>query len=106
MVLGSLHPLPPQVAVPDQGGEQHGDGHGDLDEDVEPVEGDGPGDGDLGPWVATWSHWTRAATRAAIEVTEATRVPVPTPRILRNREDTTISATAPPIMISMGRMLR
>ena len=34
----------------------------------------------LGPWVATWYHWTRAATRAAIEVTEATRVPGPHPQ--------------------------
>ncbi len=60
----------------------------------------------LGPWVATWSHWTRAATRAATEVTEATIVPARTPRIWRNSEETTISRTAPPIMISMGRMLR
>ena len=37
-----------EVAVADQGGQQHGDGHHDLDEDVEPVEGDGAGDGDLG----------------------------------------------------------
>ena len=46
--LGADHPFPAQVAVGDQGGEQHGDGHHDLDEDVEPVEGDGAGDGHLG----------------------------------------------------------
>ena len=54
----------------------------------------------------TWSHWNSAATRAATDAAEATSVPEPTPRILRNREEATISASAPPIMMSMGRMLR
>ena len=49
----------------------------------------------LGPWVATWSHWTRAATRAATEVTEATIVPARTPRIRRNSEETTINSDGP-----------
>ena len=59
-----------------------------------------------GPWVLTWSHWNRAATRAAMDTVAATSVPAPTPRILRNSDDATISARAPPIMMSMGRMLR
>ena len=59
-----------------------------------------------GPWVLTWSHWNSAATKAAIDTVEATSVPAPTPRILRNRDDSTIRARAPPIMISMGRMLK
>ncbi len=28
-----------------------------------------------GPWVATWSHWNSAATRAATETVAATSVP-------------------------------
>ena len=49
-----------------------------------------------GPCVLTWSHWNRAATRAAIDTAEATSVPVPTPTILRNRDDTTIRAAPRP----------
>ncbi len=59
-----------------------------------------------GPWVITWSHWNSAATSAAMDTVTATTVPAPTPRILRNSDDTIISARAPPIMMSMGRMLR
>ena len=59
-----------------------------------------------GPWVATCSHWNRAATRAASETVTATRVPTPTPITRRKSDDTSIRPTAPPSMISMGRMLR
>ena len=60
----------------------------------------------LAPWVATSSHWKRAATRAAIETTEAASVPEPTPSTRRNIDDAPMRATAPPIMMSSGRMLR
>ncbi len=60
----------------------------------------------VAPWVATWSHWNNAATRAAAAVRADTTVPTPTPTILRSSDDTTTRTTAPPIMIRMGRMLR
>ena len=44
---GPSDPLALQIAIADEGGEQHGDGHHDLDEHVEAVEGDGAGDGHL-----------------------------------------------------------
>ena len=107
VVLGTLHALPPQVAVPDEGGQQHGDGHGDLDEDGEAVVGDGPGDGDLGPVGRSRGPTGRARPPARRPRSpRPPAVPGPTPRILRNSEDATIRTTAPPIMISMGRMLR
>ena len=64
MVLGPLHPLPPQIAVSDQGGKEHGDGHRDLDEHIEPVEGDGPGDA-LGVLVIT-SEYSSGTIRASL----------------------------------------
>ncbi len=58
------------------------------------------------PCVLTWSHWNKAATRAATETATVPTVPTPTPKILRSSDDAPISTTAPPIMISTGRMLR
>ena len=58
------------------------------------------------PWVATWSHWNRAATRAAVDTTTAMTVPARTSRILRSSDDTSMRSSAPPSMMSIGRMLR
>ncbi len=59
-----------------------------------------------GPWVATWSHWTRAATSAAADTVTATMVPDRASMMRFSRDDTTMSPIAPPSMINMGRMLR
>ena len=59
-----------------------------------------------GPWVATWSHCTSAAISAATETVAATIVPDRTLMMFRSSDDTSISASAPPSMISIGRMLR
>ena len=48
-----------------------------------------------GPWVATWSHCTRAATSAASDTTTATMVPARTSMIRLNSDDTSISSERP-----------
>ena len=58
------------------------------------------------PWVWTWSHWKRAATRAATEVTDGHQGAGPHPQDPAQQRGHHHQATAPPIMIRMGRMLR
>jgi len=58
------------------------------------------------PWVVTWSHWNSAATRAATDTVAAAQVPARASITRRNNEDTTMSSSAPPSMISIGRIDR
>ena len=101
-----LDALALQVAVTDQGGEQHGDGHRDLDEDVEAVEGDGPGDGHLGAVGGDLVPLEQGGHQGGHRHGRGHQRAGAHAEDFRNSEDTTIRASAPPIMISMGRMLR
>ena len=59
-----------------------------------------------GPCVVTWCHWKSAATRAATDTVAATMVPARTSITLRSSDEASMRPSAPPSMISMGRMLR
>ena len=105
--LGAVDPLPPEVAVGHQRGEEHGGRHQHGDQHAEAVHDDGVRDVGVrrrGPGRRTTARW-----RCPNAPPEITTLPMVLTRTRSGRltsEATASRTTAPPPMMMIGRMLR